>query len=337
MGLAFFFIVFTLIYFYLKNKNLLKYNFEKYFYNYKLLYTVLIFSVVIGFLLKLDFSENFGYFVHHIELFNLFNVLSSSISFAIIGIIYFVKSKKIKLAFHLIELVYWLLKLIIFKVGYAVGYAGMADTFIVTYDFLNLFLRLLLIRNLMFKLRTFLVAVISLIIMIFKIFVFSYPISMNLEAKKSKERLEVTIQKIQGNWEGQIIWRHLVVDTVFLKEHLIDTYPKNELLELIEDESTNEEEYNIIRVVEEEAYNVEISIDSNNFTIFRDTIITKYKLLFNREYSGSMILQVDSSILEKEDLLGQLYFTIVKIDKDSLVFFTKYDSNLSFKLVRKEN
>lgn len=115
----------------------------------KISYNTLLYILVFGFLSGLDFTDAWGCVImpHFFFLtpLSLFTILS-------FGAIYSAKvSKRTALAkFILIgELVFYIFRLIFFKGGYAVGFAGSPDLIVLAYDAISILVRLILLLKVM--------------------------------------------------------------------------------------------------------------------------------------------------------------------------------------------
>ena len=75
-----------------------------------------------------------------------YNMLYTSISLSLIGLVMFSKKIWLKKAFLLLEIIYWLIKLFLIKSGYAIGVAAVPDSSILFYDLIALFFRILAIK-----------------------------------------------------------------------------------------------------------------------------------------------------------------------------------------------
>lgn len=332
MSLAILFTISILIYFYLKHKGRFPYKLTKHLYNDTLLLNILILWLVIGFFFSLDYSNQWGCIIMHQPIFGELNILFSSISLTLILLARFVWNKKIKTVVLILELLFWIAKLMIYKGGYAVGLAAFPQFKIVCYDIVALLLRLLVIRNITLQIRNFYISTITILIILVKILFFSTQRTIIWEYEESLERSKITLQKIQGNWSGLKVYNSTVFDTIISEE--FDTTGKDlNIFELIELEN---KDTILNEIIIKESEPVSLHIDSNLlFFNLKDTNLN-YLIVFNGEHSATLfelhgeihdsidyhkeimaIFDTDSEILhnvKREDIY------IRKIDNDSLVF-----------------
>lgn len=327
MILVILFIISTVIYFYLKRKGKFPYKLTRHLYNVKLLLNILLIWIVIGFFLSLDYSDQWGCIIQYQPFWSKLNILFSSISFALILIAIVVRDKKMKAIFLILELVFWIGKLMVYKGGYAVGYAAFPQTHIVCYDIVALFLRFLVIRNVSFQLRTFYLATLTVIIILVKIFFFGTQQTILWEDERSLERAKFTMEKIQGKWTGERVYEETVFDTIISEQY--DTTGKElNLLELIdlETKDTILKEKRIKQVEKASVY-----VDSNSVLIVTVEDSLNYTIEFNSEYSASLFeillepILIDEKALKTDmsvslDIGSAKEIYIRKIDNDSLVF-----------------
>ena len=236
MVLAILFIISVAVYFYLKRKGKFPYMWTKHLYNGKLLLKILLIWIAIGFFLSLDYSDQWGCIIQYQPFWSKLNILFSFISIALILIAIVVRNKKMKAIFLIVELVFWIGKLMVYKGGYTVGLAAFPQTRIVSYDVVALFLRLIVIRNVTFQLRTFYLATLTVIIILVKIFFFKTQQTILWEEKRSLENAKLTMEKMQGEWTGVRVFEETVFDTL-ISEQFDTTGKELNLLELIDFET----------------------------------------------------------------------------------------------------
>jgi len=184
-------------------------------------YRILLGLLVIGFLLKLDYTNRFGCLVGGESIFDTKNILFSTISVSLILSSYLLNNRFFKLSMVTVELLFWVFKLFYFKGGYVVSIGGIPDPAISFFDTLTLSLRLfIIIKLLQVDFKTIYLILITLIIMSIKIFAYPIPMIMIIEDQESLKRSEITIQKLQGNWTG--IYEY---DSISMNDpvHIIDT------------------------------------------------------------------------------------------------------------------
>lgn len=165
-------------------------------------YYLLIGLLIIGFLLNLDNSNRFGCIIGVEPIFELKNILFSTISITFVLLSFFAKKKTIKLMFISLELLFWILKLFLFKGGYAVGIIGTADIYISIYDFTTLILRLFIINSLLnMNINQVYVLICTIIIMFIKIYIYPLPYSFYVEKREFHEESENTKNYLtNGEW-----------------------------------------------------------------------------------------------------------------------------------------
>jgi hypothetical protein len=129
-------------------------------------YFLLLSWSILGFLLRLDFTENFGCIVYHEPIFAFNNVIFSAIAAGLFSLGFYVKSKRLGVALLFIELLIWLYKLFLIKGGYAVGYGGIPSSAVVTFDFIAITLRISLLKQLIApKLKFYWVFLLAFVVM----------------------------------------------------------------------------------------------------------------------------------------------------------------------------
>jgi len=184
-------------------------------------YRVLLGLLVLGFLLKLDYTNRLGCLVGGESVFDTKNILFSTISISLILSSFLLKNKFLKLSLVIVELLFWTFKLFYFKAGYVVSIAGIPDPAISFFDTLTLFLRLfIIIKLLQVNFKTIYLVFITLSIIAIKVFAYPIPMTMIIEEQESLKRSEITIQKLQGTWTG--IYEY---DSISINDpiHIIDT------------------------------------------------------------------------------------------------------------------
>jgi hypothetical protein len=168
-------------------------------YNY---YSLLI-LLVIGFFGHLDYTDRWGCIIGGESIFDIKNILFSSISVTLILSSFLLRPRILKISIALIELAFWIFKLFYFKGGYVVSIAAAPDPIISFYDSLTLALRLFIITGLMrTNIKTIYILVCTLTIMAIKVFGFPTQMSMLVEEKKSLESAQFTKEKLIGEWTG---------------------------------------------------------------------------------------------------------------------------------------
>jgi hypothetical protein len=349
MILAILFIISVVIYFYLKRKGKFPYQLTKHLYNEKLLLNILLIWIVIGFFLSLDYSDQWGCIIEYQPFWSKLNILFSFISFALVLIAKVVKNKKMRVIFLFLELFFWIGKLMVYKGGYSVGFVGSPQTLIVCYDLVALFLRLLVLRNTFFKIRTIYIASLTVIVLLVKISFFRTQQTIEWEYERGLKNSELTLQKIQGDWQGERIYEKVVFDTIFPKK--VDTVGKKlSLLELVELENKDtifEEK----RIKHSEP--ISLHVDSNLLMFKLGETSLNYIIAFNYEYSATIFELHDSvelnditdyyaelmELLELDSIdlrsVKRKEIYIRKIDTDSLVIEEWLHWNETYKLKKK--
>lgn len=166
-------------------------------------YYALLGFLVLGFFAKLDYTDRWGCIIGGESIFSFKNILFSSVSILFVLTSFHLRPRTLKIAFIIIELAFWIFKLFYFKGGYVVSIAATPDPIISFYDTTTLALRLFIINGLLNnKVKKHWIIVIALIIMAIKVFGFPTQLSMLVEEKQSLQRVELTKEKLQGEWTG---------------------------------------------------------------------------------------------------------------------------------------
>ena len=262
-------------------------------YNYYALLTLL----VIGFFGQLDYTDRWGGIVGGELVFNTRNILFSSISIILILTSFLLKLRVFKFSSVVIELAFWIFKLFYFKGGYVVSIAAAPDPIISFYDSLTLAMRLFIITGLLrTNIKTIYILTCTLTIMVIKVFGFPTQLSMIVEGEKSRQRAELTKEKLIGDWIG--VYEY---DSTYMSE---TTH--------IKDSAT-------------------IRFDSLYLTLydFRDIDSLQLKMEFDYEFGG----QFHSGI--RDDWRNQYDFWIRNLTSDSLdIILTQSLDNYFFKLIK---
>jgi hypothetical protein len=160
--------------------------------------------LILGFFLRLDYSDNWGCVVGIAPFWELRNILFSAISIGLIYWAFKTENQNLKKILCLTELTFWISKLIIFKGGYVVGFGGTPDISIVFYDLVSAIARLFILSQIINiqSFKSFKIAFVALLIMGIKIEVFSTPIYMVYEENQSIEKAKEIRQEIIGTWKG---------------------------------------------------------------------------------------------------------------------------------------
>ncbi len=154
-------------------------------------YILLICLLIIGFFAQLDYTERWGCVVGLEPIFGIKNILSTSISISLVIISFLSRNRKLKLILMLIELNYWIFKLIYFKGGYVTSIVAVPDSTISFYDSLALTLRLFIINGLLRQgFKTIYIVGSVLIIMAIKVFIFPTQLSIINSGKIVNEDIQ---------------------------------------------------------------------------------------------------------------------------------------------------
>lgn len=156
-------------------------------------YYFLIGLLIIGFIFRLDYSDRFGCIQFSEPIFEFKNILFSTISIILVLLSFFSKKRTIKLTFISFELLFWLVKLFLFKGGYVVNILGTADPLISLYDTATLALRFFIVNSLLkTNINKIYVLISTIIIMSIKIYIFPLPYSFYIEVRESQMKREKT-------------------------------------------------------------------------------------------------------------------------------------------------
>lgn len=262
-------------------------------YNYYTLLTLL----VVGFFGQLDYTDRWGCIVGGESIFDTKNILFSSISIILILTSFLFKHRILKISLLVIELAFWIFKLFYFKGGYVVSIIAAPDPIISFYDSLTLALRFFIITELLrTNIKTIYILICTLTINAIKVFGYPTQLSMIVEGKKSKQRAEITKDKLIGNWTG--IYEH---DSTYMNEtiHIQDS--------------------------------TSIRFDSLSITLFnfREIDSLQLKMEFNYEFSGHFYYE------NRDDWRNKYSFWIRNLTSDSLDFiFTQSLDDYIFKLTK---
>ena len=309
--------------------------------DYNLMVIILIAWIIFGFFFNLDYNDRWGCIITHQTIFNKFNIIFSSTALIFTFFARISSKPLIKISMHTIELIFWIIRLLILKGGYAVGYAGSPADMIVTYDFLALFLRLIVIRNTGIKIRSLYLSAITLIVILIKIFVFPTQQTINWEYEKSLENSKLTIERMQGLWNGFAIKEEYVNDTI--TGEIDSAEAKNKLIYMISRDTLIDRKL-IIRYD-----SVNILVDSNKIEIVRNGNQKTYFMMFDSEYSATLFevlpdtIDSDSVLMKacntdlriKSSWRNNTQIYIRKIDVDSLILMEGFTIDYRYELSRK--
>jgi hypothetical protein len=342
MTIIILYIVFVSAYLILIGKGKIGIGFYHRVNDYNFMVLMLLAWIIIGFFFNLDYNDRWGCIVTHQPIFNKHNIIfsASALIFTILGRI----SKKalLKRSIHIIELIFWITRLMIYKGGYAVGFTGSPADTIVIYDFITLLLRLIVIRNTGIKIRALYLSIVALIIILIKIFVFPTQQTINWEYEESLENSKLTIENMQGSWIGVSIIEEYVNDTVTGNIDSIEAEKK--LIYMISKDTL------IDKKLVRSYYSANVKIDSNQIEILRNGTQEKYLMIFNSEFSATMFsilpdsIGADSALMKdcntdlriRRDWIDNSELYIMRIDNDSLIFNEGFlTPDFRYKLTRK--
>ncbi|PHR94008.1 MAG: hypothetical protein COA80_12905 [Leeuwenhoekiella sp.] len=137
----------------------------------KTLYLLLIFWTIFGFFTKLDYTLLWGCIVSYEPTFSTENIFFSGTAIGLLSFGVFIPKKQVGVLLFA-ELLFWLFKLFLIKGGYVVGIGGPSYD-VLTFDFIALSLRLLLLKQLgLLPVRSSIVLMLVFLIMLLKIFFF---------------------------------------------------------------------------------------------------------------------------------------------------------------------
>ena len=153
--------------------------------------------VILGFLEGLDYSDAYGCIVGFEPNSDSKNIIFSTISFVLILWAFKTENLRIKKILFITELVYWIAKLMVFKGGYAVGYAGTPGTSIVFYDLVAIISRLFILSQLLkvVKHKFVKIGIVALVVLSVKITMFATPLSMiyrGLDVFEASKEISIT-------------------------------------------------------------------------------------------------------------------------------------------------
>ncbi len=167
-------------------------------------YRFLLGWVIVGYILAFDYSPFIGY-VNGLEFWlDVKKILFSTVSFGLIYWAFKTEKEKLKLGLGLIELGFWILKLMIYKEIVTRGYAAGYSSFITMYDLIALAVRLYIVSELfkISKFRYVSIAVIALLVVSIKISAFSIPPYALYQMEQSRLKAQEMRQEMMGHWTG---------------------------------------------------------------------------------------------------------------------------------------
>lgn len=321
-------IIFFVLWFFYRRKNLIERKYKKV--KIKKLYLILLLLILIGFLLRLDYSELTGDLYYDEPIFDIRNIIFSSFSFGLILISLITISSKIRKRILIIESIVWLLKLLLFKGGYKMGFiptVGFPIGIIVMFDFVSLLIRILIGAKLYnIKTKVFYFGLVTLIIISFKIFI---PIQLCFKLNDflhSKHAQETHLSMI-GNWNGNLIYNSTSIDTLMPKQIDLDT------MSLVEQMQAKDTLYieNEITICEK----IELKIDSNYIvfppnSFLSDTLIIDLQCeSYGYVYGKNKINNVSFSIYIKSLSNDSLKIELIEMLKTDYILNLKKNDKLT--------
>ncbi|MFK7807535.1 MAG: hypothetical protein AB8F74_06975, partial [Saprospiraceae bacterium] len=146
---------------------------------------------------------------------SLGKTILSAISFVLISIVLFTIGLRVKRIVFSLELIFWGLKLILHKGGYAVGFGGGPDPIVFSYDLIAILTRLFLFIHLfeVHKVNALKVTAVGLVVLGLKAFMFAAPVSLNYQEKWNKESANATRKEMVGSWVGSMRSDHNKIDS----------------------------------------------------------------------------------------------------------------------------
>ncbi len=160
--------------------------------------------IILGFLTRLDYSDRWGCVIGFEPILEPKNIIFSTISFLLILIAFQIDKHKVKRVLCLTEFLYWIVKLMVFKGGYVVGYGGVPDATIVLYDLISIVSRLFVIQQVLnierFKVKN--IVITAVLIMAVKISIFITPMNMIYEERLAFRDAEKIRKELVGGWDG---------------------------------------------------------------------------------------------------------------------------------------
>ena len=145
-------------------------------------YYALLVLLVIGFIGRLDYTDRLGCIVGEEPIFEIKNIIFSSISVTLIITSLLIRSKRLKITLGITELAFWVFKLFYFKGGYLVSIVAAPDPIVSFYDTLTLSFRLFIIDGLLrSNINTIYILIITLTIIAIKVYIYPAHFSLFVE------------------------------------------------------------------------------------------------------------------------------------------------------------
>ena len=259
--------------------------------------------ILIGFFTRLDNNQDSGCLIHSAHFFKLDNIIFSSISLFIIILSWIVKDKLIKSILLVLELIYFISKLLIIKGGYATGIVGAPQDFVVLYDYIAILIRMLIfLRIINLSYRFFIIEIVSIFIISIKIF---YPYSTEYFMRKvDTMEAKKTIIKLNGKWTGNLYYTQTLTDTILPTEidsensSLIDILASSDTAYILKKDTI------ILKPVQLEFDSINVQLKS---------VVVNENLILN------MVTESLGYLNMKNDSIGFREMWIYKLTADSLV------------------
>lgn len=271
--------------------------------NYSFISRVLILATVLGFFLNLENNGLSGCFIHWEPIFRINNIIYSSYFLVLLIFASYAKNNGFKLSLHIFEFLCWLFHLFFLKGGYATGLGAIPDPFVASYDILVIFLRLLLIRNLLVRISSFYVFLIAIALITIKMVFFlpeKYQVFRGGTHDITPRGFE---QTINGEWQGKCYYLDSV--TIVESKNLFDFSDSLDLNISFTPEDT------LVWLNTVAVNEIKVFIDSSLFII--DDGIKKSKYLLEMRYP-------DRGEIFSESKVDSPYFDPGRFKRDSLFF-----------------
>ena len=288
---------------------------------------ILLIWLVFGFFTRLDFNQMWGCIIYLGKPFDHNNILFFFISSGLI-ISSIISKNLISIRTPLfVELGFWLIRLFIYKGGYATGYTGHNPMgTVVFYDVTALFLRILHIQNTFdnkfLKHRT--IWIIGVFVISMKYALNPIPKGLYWDKIRSERRLQDHISLIKGDWIGLVKYDSTYCDT--LGSYSIN-FPEMEISELIKLKSNRNltTTDTIFYLLDKEVRIIDsIEVSINDSLHITSKLFDSYINLFY-SWGGDLVKTPDTNPIFGESI------NIIKISQDSLIFTTTHRYNFSLK------
>lgn len=274
-----------------------------------------------------DLNDLAGCIVTHNAFYEEAGIYFSLISFLLVLPVLFVQNTFLRKSLLSIELIYFTLRLINMKGGYAVGMGGSMMMSVLLYDFVALWLRFrLFLYGVKWSRLVSLIGVISTLYV--KANYYAFPVSSDVYALL-KERISTGILKeIQGNWKG------VEIVEVFRKDSVIsysDTMKddKEWTIEDVQKAVADRKEKTTIAIYDEITRPVEISINKDTFMLTTSGKVLSFNI--RRGYMSSFELDIGK---HGNRIVSMRSLFVHKHTADSLYLSLNIDSRIGHKELR---